>query len=272
MTRQNISTGTAANDGTGDTLRSAGTKINDNFIELYTRLGGDSTNLSSQIYFEDSAIVFEGSSTDSFETRLVVADPSADRVVSIPNASGVIVIDTATQTLTNKTLTTPKVNTSINDTNGNEVIKVTATSSAVNEITIANAATGNGPNITASSSVDTNINLRLNAAGTGSVRLNKVAIGTAGEQTTDGAASTAGSYVICNKNSGGALLLSLANGTTLGEYKVFTNKGTENAVITPSNFAQGTSVTLSQYDGASMIWDGDNWYLVGNQGEILVTP
>ena len=35
MTRQVISTGSAANDGTGDTLRSAAIKINDNFGELY---------------------------------------------------------------------------------------------------------------------------------------------------------------------------------------------------------------------------------------------
>lgn len=45
MTRQNISTGTAANDGTGDSLRSAGTKINANFGEIYQTLGGDSDTL-----------------------------------------------------------------------------------------------------------------------------------------------------------------------------------------------------------------------------------
>ena len=32
MTRQNINIGSSANDGTGDTLRTAGTKINQNFI------------------------------------------------------------------------------------------------------------------------------------------------------------------------------------------------------------------------------------------------
>ena len=58
MARQNISTGTNANDGTGDTLRSAGTKINANFAEVYAFLGGgDSSNLSSQITLEDSAVV-----------------------------------------------------------------------------------------------------------------------------------------------------------------------------------------------------------------------
>ena len=45
---------------------------------------------------------------------------------------------TGTQTLTNKTLTSPKIGTSILDTNGNELALLTATSSAVNEFTIAN--------------------------------------------------------------------------------------------------------------------------------------
>lgn len=39
MARQGINTGTAPNDGTGDTLFIAGDKTNDNFIELYDLLG-----------------------------------------------------------------------------------------------------------------------------------------------------------------------------------------------------------------------------------------
>jgi len=35
MARQNIGIGTTANDGTGDSLRDAFDKCNDNFIELY---------------------------------------------------------------------------------------------------------------------------------------------------------------------------------------------------------------------------------------------
>ena len=44
-----------------------------------------------------------------------------------------------TQTLTNKTLTSPKIGTSILDTNGLQLALLTATGSAVNEFTIANA-------------------------------------------------------------------------------------------------------------------------------------
>ena len=46
MSKQTLDIGTNANDGTGDTLRSGGQKIKDNFNELYSTLGGDfiSTN------------------------------------------------------------------------------------------------------------------------------------------------------------------------------------------------------------------------------------
>ena len=126
MTRQNVNTGSAANDGTGDTLRTAGTKINSNFIELYNFLGaeGDSSSLASRVKFQDSAIVFEGLTADAHETRLFAEDPSADRVVTIPNATGTIVFKDTTDTLTNKTIslasntitgTTAQFNTAISD-------------------------------------------------------------------------------------------------------------------------------------------------------------
>jgi len=73
-----------------------------------------------------------------------------------------------TQTLTNKTLTTPKIGTSILDTNGNELAKLTATGSAVNEFTVANAATGGNPTLS-STGGDSNIDLDLLAKGTGHV-------------------------------------------------------------------------------------------------------
>lgn len=61
-------------------------------------------------------------------------------------------------------LTTPRITTSINDANGNEVIKTPATSSAVNEITVTNAATGVAPSISATGG-DTAINLNLRGKG-----------------------------------------------------------------------------------------------------------
>jgi len=73
-----------------------------------------------------------------------------------------------TQTLTNKTITAPKIGTSILDTNGNELALLTATGSAVNEFTIANAAASGSPTLSATGG-DSNIDLDLLAKGTGHV-------------------------------------------------------------------------------------------------------
>jgi hypothetical protein len=71
--------------------------------------------------------------------------------------------------ITSLPLTTPKITTSINDSGGNEVIKTPATASAVNEITITNAAAGSPPKISATGG-DTDIDLYLLGKGAGSPR------------------------------------------------------------------------------------------------------
>ena len=86
-----------------------------------------------------------------------------------------------TQTLTNKTLTSPKIGTSILDTNGNELALLTATGSAVNEFTIANAASGAGP--TLSSTGETNVDINLNPKGSGVLKSGTAAVKVAGTET-----------------------------------------------------------------------------------------
>jgi len=324
MTRQNISNGTFANDGTGDTLRQASQKINENFIELYTKLGGDSDVLSGEISVTSSGISFEGETDDTNETLLKARDASQDNNIFLPNTSGNIVIDSASQTLLNKTLTgpvltTPQINDtsadhkyvfavselaanrnitlpllaaddefvfkthaatltnktltspnitgpnitgSINDANGAELIRLTSTASAVNEISVINAATGSSPSIN-TAGTDTNINLIVSGKGTGSVSISKAAYESS-TITATGAASETSSYIICN--SGTAIAVSIAAGTISGEYKVVTNKGAGTATITPSSFGPGTSVALDNNEGCTMIWDGTNWQLIGNYG------
>ena len=46
MSKQAIGLGSTADDGTGDTIRVGGDKINDNFNEIYTLLG-DGSDLTS---------------------------------------------------------------------------------------------------------------------------------------------------------------------------------------------------------------------------------
>jgi len=71
----------------------------------------------------------------------------------------------------------------INDVNGNELLRVTATASAVNEITVANAAAAGAPTISATGN-DTNISLNLVGKGTGVVQAGGVpVVTTTGAQT-----------------------------------------------------------------------------------------
>jgi len=91
-------------------------------------------------------------------------------VYEIPLSTAGTVTETGTQTLTNKTLTSPKIGTSILDTSGNELFLLTATGSAVNQLTYANAATGNKPTFTASGG-DTNIGVSIQPKGSGTVTI-----------------------------------------------------------------------------------------------------
>ena len=88
-----------------------------------------------------------------------------------------------TQTLTNKTLTSPIIGTSILDTNSNELLKLTATGSAINELTLANAATGNGPILSATSSSDSNVDININPLGSGVLKSGTAAVKIAGTET-----------------------------------------------------------------------------------------
>lgn len=84
------------------------------------------------------------------------------------------------------TITSSKVITSLNDTNGNELVKVTATASAVNEITVANAATNNNP-VWSATGGDSNVGWDIKMKGTGAMRKPTVV----GFQVVDSATNTA---------------------------------------------------------------------------------
>ena len=395
MTRQNISIGSSANDGTGDTLRTAGSKINQNFVEIYQTLSGDSDQVSASVSFQDSAIRYLGSPNDAHETFLRVVTPTADRDITFPNDTGTVLLDSSTNTIKNKTiniadntitasttigttavalgdssktftgitslqtetltnatgnllvnshtyitefrggggtegmiqlncavnshgqivrsaphsvgatntlilpggstigndsatllsdigtqtirnktlaanlLNEPKIGKAINDSSSNELISFTKTASAVNHVNITNKNTNNAPIIGAAGD-DTNVSLVVQAKGTGNVGVSALKpTFSVDTMTADAAASANHTYIIGNKGS--ALAVSLADGAAAGEYKIFTNKGAGTMTVTPSNFGQGSSFALAQHDGCTCVFDGTNWYLVGNQGEVTVS-
>jgi len=161
------------------------------------------------------------------------------------------VTTTGTQTLTNKTLTSPKIGTSILDTNGNELALLTATSSAVNEFTIANAATGAGPTIS-STGDDSNIDINITPKGTGDVVLagDTVKVGDSGAAATL-TSNGAGTLTV---TTGGAadLVLSTNSGTDSGTITI-TDAADGDITIAPNGTGQAKAVDAADATGAIKI-------------------
>ena len=114
-------------------------------------------------------------------TKIVYATANHGTNPDIVDATSAFVTATSTTTLTNKTLTSPKIGTSILDTNGNELALLTATGSAVNEFTLANAASGAGPTLSATG--ETNVDINLNPKGSGVLKSGTAAVKVAGTET-----------------------------------------------------------------------------------------
>jgi len=114
----------------------------------------------------DGDVIGPGSSTNNNFTAFDGTTGKLIKDSGKATPTGDVVGTSDTQTLTAKTLTSPKIGTAIADTNGAELIKVTATSSAVNEVTLANAATGNNPALSATGD-DTNVGIDITPKGTG---------------------------------------------------------------------------------------------------------
>ena len=124
--------------------------------------------------YEVRALKFEsdqatGTAPLTVASTTVVTNLNADLLDGVQGALYSQIV--ATETLTNKTLTAPKIANAgfIADANGAEQIIFATTSSAVNEITITNGATGNPAQIAASG--ETHIGLKLSGKGTGGIIL-----------------------------------------------------------------------------------------------------
>jgi len=119
--------------------------------------------------------------TNKTLTAPVIATISNTGTLTLPTSTDTLVGRATTDTLTNKTLTAPKFADLgfIADANGNELIVMDTVASAVNELKVANAATGGSPSIVAQGG-DTDVNLTLTAKGAGTVNTTSVASFTAG--------------------------------------------------------------------------------------------
>ena len=82
-------------------------------VEAVTALNTEISAIKAGTAVFETQLTFEGDTDDAHETVLAIADPTADRTITIPDASGTIVTTAATQTLTNKTLTSPTLTSAV---------------------------------------------------------------------------------------------------------------------------------------------------------------
>ena len=210
--------------------------------------------------------------TDDKGFKLVYFDGVATNtgVFEIPLATAGTVTLTGTQTLTNKTLTAPKIGTSILDTGGNELFKLTATGSAVNELTYNNASTGNKPTFTASGG-DTNIGVSIQPKGSGTITLDNLTF-PAADGSANQILTTNGSGVLSFvDNSGGTDWQAIKTGTytAAAGQGVFANTtGGAFTVNLPASPSLGDEVTIVDYAGT---FDTNNLTVGRNSQPIMGT-
>jgi hypothetical protein len=108
MAQQNINIGTTANDRTGDPLRTAGNKINQNFTEVYTTAqaafnSGNTTNTLVQSNLIETLLIDNTDTHNTLNTnQILLCDPNS--------VGSNIVVNLSSQVNDGKTFTIKNIN------------------------------------------------------------------------------------------------------------------------------------------------------------------
>lgn len=162
--------GTAAGIGVAAILT-----LHDDAIEAVEAKIGTGASTSTN----NTVLAGNGTGTSAWAssvTNLTLVTPTIATItnggtLTLPSGTLTLATLTGTETLSGKTLTAPKFATGgfIADANGNELLIFTTTASAVNELTLANGATGVSPSIIPSG--ETNVGLDIRMKGTAYLRI-----------------------------------------------------------------------------------------------------
>lgn len=154
--------------------------------------------------------------------------------------------------------------TDFTDQNGNEVIEIDGTASAVNYIRVTNSATGSGPEISAQGD-DTNVALSISTKATGALTLDSgttgaVNLGTGASAKTVTVGNTTGATAVAIKSgSGGTIVTSAddnaltvgANGATNPVLQVDASTGSVATGVKITGAATGTAAAIAAIGSAT---------------------
>jgi len=251
-------------NSTGTTISDAGVFETNGAGTFGGIVTGTGFTAGSAVLEEDELEILDLATVTTAELNIMDGSATTQALVVLEATDGVVISDadvmkqalvsdfatyvaTSTNTLTNKTLTAPKIVDAgfIADANGNEAIIFQTTASAVNELELTNAATGNGVQL-ATTGGDNDVDLLLVAKGAGVVKADGVEVVTlTGSQTLTNKTLTAP-----NLDTPTALVGTNITGTASG----FTaGNVTTNANLTGDVTSSGNAASIA----AGVIVDAD---------------
>ena len=286
MAYQALGLGSVANDGTGDSLRTGGDKVNDNFVEIYTKFGDGST-LASNVNITGNAATATLLAS-SRNIAGVAFNGSAAIAIASTNLSDTASICLAanTLTLTNKTLTSPIVGGDVTTASGNllinsatQIVEVKGDGSSVEGMIKLNChANSHGQTIKPQPHSASVTNTSLLPAGASSTLVSKVSADIltnktladlkTSVQSLSGAGAIDVVTGVTEVTTTAADALTLANGT-VGQIKIIVMKADGgDGTITPVTFAGGTTITMNDVGDSVMLTYATTigWVLVANNG------